>query len=128
MDSFVWLKIKTRMCTVALLLLTAVYLVVWSAWLWPTFPYPGVAWGGEEFINFRQWFFVSIIYGVICSVASSFRRKWIDESVREKAVKDKAAGVAEREPKKEEKEKNPLKKIIQDWAREAAAEEMKEGK
>jgi len=80
MDNLVGLYLKTKAAFVALFLLTIIYLVVWFAWLWPTFPYPGVSWYGDPWVNFRQWVFLSLLFAIFFVILSAFRNKWLRDA------------------------------------------------
>jgi type VI protein secretion system component VasK len=122
MDNLVGLYLKTKAAFVALFLLTIIYLVVWLAWLWPTFPYPGVSWYGDPWVNFRQWIILSLLYAIFFVIFSAFRDKWLRDAKREEMGKYGApASVAEIK-------KKTIDQMISDAAKEAAEEATKEEK
>lgn len=74
-DEYTRLKFKSNMAGLASLILAFIYFAIWSAWLWPTFPYPGVAWDGLPWVNFRQWILLTIIFGSIGVYVLAWRAK-----------------------------------------------------
>jgi len=129
MDGLFELYFKTKASFAALFLLTVIYLLVWAAWLWPTFPYPGVSWHGDPWVNFRQWFLLSLLYAIFFVTFSAFRNKWLRDAKKEEARRYGGTTVAQ-----EEKRKpvigidEAMKRVAREAAEEVAEEkEKKEG-
>jgi len=126
MDYLVGLYLKTKASFAALLILTIIYLVVWFAWLCPTFPYPGVSWNGEPWVNFREWVRLTLAYLIICVVILSFRNKWERDKKGEEARRYGPATTVAQAEKKESI--IGIDEAIKKAAREAAEEATKEEK
>lgn len=122
MDRLFELYLKTKAAFAALFLLTVIYLVVWAAWLWPTFPYPGVSWYGDPWVNFRQWVFLTIVYAVFFAILSALRAKWSRDAKKEETRRYGSAITVAPAKKRE----STIDEMIREAAEEAA-EEKKEG-
>ncbi len=128
MDNLVGLYLKTKAACVALFLLTIIYLVVWFAWLWPTFPYPGVSWYGDPWVNFRQWVFLSLLFAIFFVILSAFRNKWLRDAKKEETRRYGASVVVAETKKKELTVDEAMKRVAREAAEEVAEEkEKKEG-
>lgn len=129
MDGLFGLYFKIKASFAALLLLTVIYLVVWTAWLWPTFPYPGVSWHGDPWVNFRQWIFLTIAYAVFFAILSAFRNKWLRDAEKEETRRyGTAITVTQEEKRKPVGIDEAMKKVAREVAEEVAEEkEKKEG-
>ena len=129
MDNLVGLYLKTKAAFVALFLLTIIYLVVWFAWLWPTFPYPGVSWYGDPWVNFRQWVFLSLLFAIFFVILSAFRNKWLRDAKKEETRRyGTAITVTQEEKRKPVGIDEAMKKVAREVAEEVAEEkEKKEG-
>jgi len=128
MDNLVGLYLKTKAAFVALFLLTIIYLVVWFAWLWPTFPYPGVSWHGDPWVNFRQWVLLSLLYAIFFVTFSAFRNKWLRDAKKEEMRRYGVPVVVVETKKKEPTVDEAMKRVAREAAEEVAEEkEKKEG-
>lgn len=81
-DRYTRLKFKSNMAGLMFLILASIYFAVWSSWLYPTFPYPGVAWNGVPWVNFWEWIAMTIFVGAIDFYILAWRAK-LNKDIRD---------------------------------------------